>query len=475
MSDFEKLPTDVPGLDVLTRGGLPKGRTTLICGKSGTCKSVTALQIAANLARRGVVTLFFAVEEAREDLITTGDALGLELSARVRDGTIHIVDLTPPMEGPTIVTVDYDVSGLVHRIEATAREHRARAIVLDSATALFSPRPPEALLRSHFFHLVHTFRKLDLTAIVTAEAPGDYGQLTTLGVEDFVCDLVIVLRNLVDGERRRRSIEVHKYRRSSHPKGEYPCTITAKGITVFPLDATPSFAMDAATRFSSGLAGLDSMNNGGWLRDSIVLVRGPSGSGKTTMAGMYARAGARRGERVVYYGFEETKPILMRNFASIGMPLEALEANGTLKVECRYPEATSPEDLLVEIRSGLDEFKPSLIVFDSISSIEHSNSARGFRQLMVGMAALLREHGRSALLTQTLVAGDRDAAAPYLSTIPDAILLLDYDIDSPAMNRTLRVLKMRGSAHVTEKRRLHIGPGGLTVDSKPGDTERTTT
>ncbi len=265
------------------------------------------------------------------------------------------------------------------------RETSAQALVLDSATALFSPRPRDEELRSHFFHLIHAFRRLGITAVATAESKSDYSdQLTTLGVEDYVCDAVIVLRNHVDGERRRRSVEVHKYRRSSHYKGEYPCTISARGVTVFPLDAQDRTELEEHHRFSSGLAALDEMNCGGWLRDSIILLRGPSGSGKTTLAGMYARAGALRGERVVYYGFEETKPILMRNFASLGLSMEELERAGKLRVACRYPEATSPEDLLIDLRVGLDEFKPSLIVLDSISSIEHSTSKHGFRQFMVG-------------------------------------------------------------------------------------------
>ena len=158
----------------------------------------------------------------------------------------------------------------------------------------------------------------------------------------------------------------------------------------------------------------------------------------------------------------------MRNFASLGMSMEELERAGKLRVACRYPEATSPEDL----RVGLDEFKPSLIVLDSISSIEHSTSKHGFRQFMVGVASQLREHGRSALLIQTVGSNqvgsnqaERDA--PFLSTIPDAICLLDYDRSGRDLERTIQVLKMRGSPHVTEKRGLHIEQGGLRIEHLP--------
>lgn len=465
MSLIEKLRTGVAGLDIITHGGIPKGRTTLVCGRSGTAKTILSLQLATNLARSGVKTLIVAVEETPEDLVTTSRSLGFELDRLLEGGAVRITDLTRPTEGPTYVAGAYDLSGLIARLGSLVREMGAQAVVLDSATALFSPRPKPEDLRAQFFHLVHAFRELGLTGIITAEALSDYSeQLTTLGVEDFVCDMVLVLRNHVDGERRRRSLEIHKYRRSSHYKGEYPCTISNRGVTVFPLDAQDRTELAESGRFSSGLAGLDQMNNGGWLRDSIVLLRGPSGTGKTTLAGMYARAGALRGERVVYYGFEETKPILMRNFASVGMPMDELERRGLLRIACRYPEATSPEDLLIDLRVGLDEFNPNLVVLDSISSIEHSTSKHGFRQFMVGVASQLREHGRSALLVQTTGVDRHGLDAPFLSTIPDAICLLDYDARGERLERYIRVLKMRGSPHVSDLRRVVIGQGGLHVE-----------
>jgi circadian clock protein KaiC len=468
MSPVVKVPTGVPGLDQITHGGLPKGRTTLITGKSGAAKSILSLQLASNFARAGLKTVVFAIEEAPEDLIGSGDSLGLGVSGMVERGVLRFADLTRQPDTATIVTGDYDVGAMIHRVEMAAKEFGAQAIVLDSATALFSPRPPEERLRSHFFQLVSAFRKHGLTAVVTAEAPDDYGPRTTLGVEDFVCDAVLVLRNLIDDERRRRTIEVHKYRRSAHQKGEYPCTITNKGLMVFPFGPQELHETRETSRFSSGLAGLDEMTGGGWLRDSITMLRGPAGSGKTTLAGMYARAGALRGERVAYYGFEETRPMLLRNFASIGLPMEELVKKGTLLLECRYPEATSPEDLLVELRGSLENFRPSLIVLDSISSVAHSTSARGFRQFMVGFASLVREHSRSALLTQAINDVKEDErTAPFLSTITDAIISLDYQRHGKRLERTLIVTKMRGSPHSDDAYRLMIRAGGLQVEELP--------
>jgi circadian clock protein KaiC len=463
MSALKKLETGVPGLDILTLGGIPEGRSTLIAGRSGTGKTVIGLQIAANLARQGIKTILLAVEESPEDMQDSGDALGLGISRLVREGKLHFANISRPMDGPTIVAGEYDLFGLVHRLEALATQTGARALILDSVTALFNPRPSPEALRSHFFQLVHTLRALGLTAVIIAEAAGDYGPLTTMGVEDYVCDLTLVMRNIVDEGRRRRSIEVNKYRRSAHYKGEYPCTITTRGLTVFPLDVKENPSNTSVERYSSGVAGLDAMTHGGWLRNSIIIVRGPTGSGKTMLAGLYARAGAARGERVVYYGFEETRPILLRNYREIGMSMDPFIDSGQLKMICRYPEATSLEDLLVDLRLGLEELRPSLVVMDSISSIEHASSEKGFRQFMIGVASILREHGRSALITQTTTGRVHEHAAPYLSTIADSILTLDYATEGYELNRTMRVIKMRGSQHETHPYRLAIEPGGLLV------------
>lgn len=465
MSALEKIATGVPGLDTLLLGGLPVGRSTLIAGKSGTGKTVVTLQIAASLARQGVTTLVVAVEEAPSDLRDTGDALSLGISEFEASGRLHFTDVTRPMDGPILVAGEYDLFGLAHRLEALVVQTGARALLLDSATALFNPRPPQETLRSHFFQLVHTFRTLGLTAIIIAEAPADYGPLTSMGVEDYVCDLTITMRNVIDGGRRRRSIEVNKYRRSGHYKGEFPCTITPRGLAVFPLDPPEYPEQEDVMRYSSGVSGLDEMTHGGWLRNSIIIVRGPTGSGKTLLSGLYARAGAARGERVVYYGFEEPRPLLLRNFREMGMSMEPLVAGGTLQVLCRYPEATSLEDLLVDLRMGLEELKPSLIVLDSISSIEHASSEQGFRQFIIGVASILREYGRSALITQTIgTSALAEHTAPYLSTIADAILTLDYSTAGYDLNRQVRVIKMRGSAHEQHPYGLTIEEGVLRVE-----------
>jgi circadian clock protein KaiC len=466
MTTIDKLATGVPGLDTLTHGGIPAGRATLVVGKAGTGKTILGLQIISAAVEQGRRAVIVAVEESPEDLVTTASTLGLSIEGAVAGGSVHMIDVTRPTEGPTMVSGSYDLAGLVHRLEASVAELGATVVLIDSATALFSPKPPPDLVRALFFQLIGALRRLKVSAIILAESPTDYGPLTTLGVEEFLCDTIVVLRNIVDFDRRRRTIEINKYRRSAHFKGEYSCTITNRGLAIFPIEVREREQPEQIERFSSGLPGLDEMTHGGWLRNAIIIVRGPTGSGKTMLSGLYARAGGRRGERVMHYGFEEPRHTLLRNFDAIGLEFSPLVSAGLIRVVCRYPEAISLEDLLVDIRLGLEEFKPSLIVIDSISSIEHASSEKGFRQFMIGMASILRDHGRSALLTQTVAAGESAThSAPFLSTIADAILTMDYSPETYDLNRRIRVLKMRGSAHSTHPYHLRIEAGGLRVES----------
>jgi circadian clock protein KaiC len=207
-----------------------------------------------------------------------------------------------------------------------------------------------------------------------------------------------------------------------------------------------------------GIDGLDEMTCGGWLRHSLIVVRGPAGSGKTLLSALLARAAAARGERVAYYGFDETRPLLLRGLRELGVDLLPAIDDGRVHMSCRYGESTSLEDLLVETRLELDARSPSLVVFDGISSIEQSSSRKTFRQFLVGVASIVRQHGCTALLTE--VPGASDSA--YLSTVADAILSIGYSPGS-GVERELRLVKSRGSAHTPDTYRMSIAAGGPVV------------
>jgi circadian clock protein KaiC len=302
---------------------------------------------------------------------------------------------------------------------------------------------------------------------MTAERSEEYGPVARYGVEEFVTDNVIILRHPLAHERRRRTLEILKFRGATHHKGEFPFSIDGRtGITVIPLAETGLKSRALTSRASIGKPAVDEMCGGGIFRDSIVLVSGATGTGKTMMATEFIAAGLRAGERGLLFSFEESRPQLLRNAASWGVDFGDAERAGLLRIDTRYPERTGLEDLLVDMRYEVERFRPERLVVDSLSVLDRVSSGASFREFVVGLTSLIKEHELVALCTNTTGIGTGSPALglTHVSTLTDTIILLRYVEADATVQRCLTVLKMRGSAHDTTIRRYTIGSDGMEVD-----------
>ena len=248
-----KIPTGVPGFDTISNGGIPKGRSTLVVGRAGTGKTILGLQIASHMAGLGIKTVLVAVEESPEDLVMTGDTLGLKLSEAIKEGRLPVTDASRPMDGPMVVTGDYDISGLTHRIEAIVKQTGAQAIVVDSATALFSPGRRRSCCGACSSSSSTPSRRWASPRSCWRRRRRTTAQL------DHPRRRGLRLRRGGDPaqhHRRRAPPAVDRDQQvpaQPHYKGEYPCTITANGLTIFP--STPRTVPDSRTeRYSERLA-----------------------------------------------------------------------------------------------------------------------------------------------------------------------------------------------------------------------------
>ncbi|MEM9691236.1 MAG: ATPase domain-containing protein [Myxococcota bacterium] len=451
---MNKVPTHIPGLDELLMGGLPQGRATLLVGRSGVGKTLTALQIAVNAAGHGVSAGFHSFEERAPDLIQSAESLGWDAERLIAEKRLFI-DFTRLPHGEEMqVSGNLDVASTARRLAEKAAQRGVQMLVLDSLSALFVGF--DRSLRHHFYAFVEALIDRDLTVVLTAEAEQDR---TRFGHEDFVCDLVLLMRQRMDERRRRRTVEVSKYRRSRHLQGEFPFVVSKEGVVVFPLDVVgqlPEAALPVKDRFSSGVEGLDDVTGGGWLRGRCVLLRGTSGSGKTIFSGCHIHAALRRGERVLLMGFEETEPMILANWDALGLRVRDDIKASRLRIVHRLPAATSPEDVIIELRRNLSDFQPDLVVLDSISAVEHASSDDGFRQFVVGVTSALRATAATSILVET-TATEGPTGAPYMSTAADAIVRLGTRPYGGGHRRYLKVVKMRGSAHDMARRAIEIG------------------
>ncbi len=462
---MRRVEVGIPGFDSLALGGLPEGRTTLVAGGTGSGKTVFGLQFLASGAREfgepGVLVTF---AERPDDLIANSESFGWDLGGLLEDGRLAIVDATPDPEA--VVSGRFDLGGLSSRIAHALAQVEGKRLVLDPIDALSAGFSAAAEVRRAFAAMVRDLRPLGATTLLAAERSGPSGYVARYGAEEFVVDNVVILRNDLDAEFRRRTIEVLKLRGAEHGKGEFPFVINPKaGIELVPFSIIEA-PRDAATeRMSLGVPELDEMCGGGIYRDSLVMVTGATGTGKTLMGVQFIAAGLAAGERGLLLSFEENPSQLVRNARSWGVDLETARSDGRLRIVSRYPERAGLEDLLVEIKHSVDEFVPERFVIDSMTALEHNAPPRAFREFGVGLTGFLKGRGVGTLMTTTLptLLGGEHATAVYLSTITDSVIALRYyDLDSE-IRRAVLVLKLRGGAHAREMHEYEITDTGMRL------------
>lgn len=463
-----KLPTGIPGFDLIAQGGLPEGRSTLLSGTAGSAKTVFASQfLVEGIRQQHQAGVFVTFEETPESIRANMAGFGWTIERWEAESLWAFVDVSPRFDGhPTVVTGSYDLTALLVRIENAIRRVGAKRVVLDSLGGVFTQLGSGALVRHELFRVVSALKPMGITSLVTAERPADSGPVSRFGIEEFVTDNVIILRNTLDGEKRRRTIEILKYRGAPHQKGEFPFTIVSEmGIEVIPLSAMQLKQKSSDLRVSSGNPQLDRMCGGGFFRDSIILLSGATGTGKTLVTTQFISGGITAGERTLLFAFEESRDQLFRNAAGWGIDFEKMEAEGRLKVLCEYPEISSLEDHLIQIKKVMDEFRPQRVALDSLSALERVSTSKGFREFTIGLTCYIKERNVAGLFTATSssLLGGPSITETHISTLTDSIILLRYVEMYGEMRRGLTVLKMRGSSHDKDIREFIIDGTGMHI------------
>ena len=460
-----KIQTTIEGFDEITHGGLPEGRTTLVSGTSGTGKTLLAVQFLYHgIKYFDYPGIFVTFEESPQDIIQNAHSFGWDLESLVERGKLFILDASPDPEGQEVVG-NFDLSALIERIQYAISKYKAKLVSIDSVTAIFQQYDAASVVRREIFRLVARLKQLKVTSIMTTERIDEYGPVARFGVEEFVSDNVVIVRNVLEGERRRRTIEILKLRGTTHMKGEYPFTITDEGINIFPLGAMRLTQRSSNVRVSSGVQNLDEICGGGFFKDSIILATGATGTGKTLLVSKFLEEGCRREERAILFAYEESRAQLSRNASSWGINFEEMEQKGLLKILCCYPESAGLEDHLQTIKSEIAKFKPSRIAIDSLSALDRGVTNNAFRQFVIGVTGYAKQEEITGFFTNTTdqFLGSHSITESHISTITDTIILLQYVEIRGEMSRVINVFKMRGSWHDKGIREYVISSDGPEI------------
>jgi circadian clock protein KaiC len=462
----EKLRTGISSLDIIAKGGLPRNRTTLISGTAGSGKTVFAVHFLAAGIEQGEPGVFVTFEESADDVRKNMRSFGWDLAAWEEEGKLTFVDASPDPDVETVEAGGFDLGALLARVQNAVNKVKAKRVSVDSLGAVFSQFADQAMVRAELFRIASALKGMNVTAVLTAERTDDHGPIARFGVEEFIADNVIILRNALEDETRRRTIEILKFRGCDHQKGEFPFTIVPHGgVIVIPLSAMQLSMKSSNVRISSGNRELDEMCGGGFFRDSVTLVSGATGTGKTLTVTQFLQGGATSGEKCLLLAFEESRDQLVRNATGWGFDFEKMERDGLLRVVCDYPDLSGLEDWLVTIQNIINDFGPQRVALDSLSALENVGTLKAFREFVIGLTSFIKHKeitGMFTATTGTLMGGD-SITESNISTLTDSIILLRYVEMFGEMKRGLTVLKMRGSGHDKSIREFTIGKGGMQM------------
>ena len=464
--EVSRLTGGARGLEVITKGGLPEGRLSLVTGTAGSGKTIFATQFLANGIEAGDPGVFVTFEERPSRVRSDVAGFGWDIEEWERAGRWAFVDASPNHIEEMDLAGRFDLAPLIARVHHAVESIGAKRVAIDSIGALITRFEDRGPARRALFQLGAALEELGVSTVMTGEREEDYGPVGQFGFEEFLADGVLLLRNALKGEKRRRTIEVLKLRGGSHMRGEHLFTLQpGSGLTVVP-NIVMDLSYEASTeRVASGNSRLDSMLQGGLIRGSLVLVTGPTGTGKSLLTTQFISGGVAAGDRTLLQSYEESRSQIIRNAEAWGSDFEEMEASGRLKILADAPEARSLEDHLLRLNAAMEEFQPDRVAIDSLTALQRISTVTSFREYALGIAFQLKARGLLGLFTATAAGSDTESGLTdlHVSTITDTIVLLQYVGVGAEMRRGINVLKMRGSDHDKALREFWIDDSGLNI------------
>jgi circadian clock protein KaiC len=454
---LEKIPTGCPGLDEVLLGGIPVNTISVLMGAPGTGKTILAEQLAfANATPEAPALYLTTLSEPLEKIIAHGQTHSFYDVAKVGVSVFY--------EDLGVMLRDSGVEKLPDMVLELILAHRPRFVFIDSFKALNELLPTTQLSRTVTYDLANVLSSYQCTSFLV----GEYSQemLTELPVFA-IADVILQLLKHSTNVSEQRFLRVEKLRGSGSVGGLHAFSIKTEGIEVYPRLLTPTVTQNYSAgmeRVNTAIPGLDDMIEEGFWRGSTTLVAGPTGSGKTILGLHFICEGALKKEKGLYVAFQENPSQLSRIIESLGWNPKELMSD-CFELMYHSPVEMQLDRVATEVFRRVREGKVRRVVIDALGDLERcSVDRKRFSDFVYALTKWFAVHNVTCMMMYELsnlfeVGGISDQE---ISNLSDNIILLRFR-EGPEMQRTLRIIKTRGSAHDNREHELEITGKGLVV------------
>lgn len=461
----DRVPTGIAGFDAISHGGLPRRGATLVSGGPGTGKSVFALHIAANAVRDGGNCVFVSFEESPDEILADTRAFDWDLGSHL-DERLFLIDARPP--GDVDVAGEFDIGGLLAVLTGLTDRHKPTWIILDGIDQLVTPHTPgrAAAAVNEVRRLHRWLYEQGVAGILTAkESPIAANRGVFLDDLHFLFSTIVVMSGEIVGRRLSRKLRIAKYRGSGHVADEVPLVIDAHGVNIPYYGETGSDWRALTERVSTGVTRLDDLAGGGYFRGSGILISGEPGTSKTSLAATFAAAAAARGEKALFISFDEAASQIVRNVRSIGLGLQPHIDSGHLVIHMLRAGQDLVETHYLEILRMLDAERPDCLVIDPISALLKAGGDAASYLSAERLLDTVKSRGITTLMTSLVdpSGSQEETTAAHVSTIADTWIALNNKVINGERNRTLSIVKSRGTHHSNQMRELILSDRGIDL------------
>lgn len=480
--------TGIAGLDNVLGGGLPRGHLYLVEGSPGAGKTTLGLQFLLEGRERGESGVYITLSETRKELELVAGSHGWALQGLEIFELVSEEGLSPDAEQSILYPSEVELGETTRAVMDTVRRQKPDRVVFDSLSEMRLLAQDPLRYRRQILALKHFFATQGATVLMLDDLSGGQGQ-GDLQLHSIAHGVLALDQSMVDYGPVRRHLRIVKMRGVRYRGGEHDLALDTGGLSVFPRLIAAEHRSDFESSFvSTGTPALDALLGGGLSRGSNTLFIGPSGVGKTTTAASAVTAALGRGERVVYYIFDEGLGTLLHRCRALNLPLERYVASGQLQLLPLDPGEMSPGQFSNMVRHAVERDGAGMVVIDSLNA--YMQAMPGAKFLLLQMHELLSYLNQKGVVTILVMGqhgligeGRNDLDLSYLS---DAIVLFRFFEAHGQLLKAVSVVKSRTSRHeltirefrLTEEHGVEVGAaltdfrGVLSgVPSYDGDVE----